>query len=95
MLRIANQTFSTGDEAKQFVRHLLAKYEIGTEITEDADLKFLLELLKRHPEYAEKFSEGSKKIRVVRNPAQKATELEVETSAGRRIRTPWVICVLD
>ena len=93
-MEIGNHTFATADEAKQFVRGILAKYPFGTKVTDPSDEHFLEELLRRFPDYQRRFSSGIESIEVVRNPSQKATELRVTPLGGTAQHIPWVLCVL-
>lgn len=58
---IKDQTFQTKAEFKDFVKVILNKYEINKAIG-TADLQFISELLKRHPEYDKKVGNGIKAI---------------------------------
>ena len=93
-MQIGSHSFATADEAKQFVRAILAKYPFGTRVTDPEDENFLAQLIKRNPEFERRFSPGIESIEVVRNPSQKATELRVTPSGGTAQHIPWVLCVL-
>lgn len=94
MIQIAGLQFIDLEQAKHYVRQLLARYPVGTHVSDPDDIKFLGDLIRRHPEFQAKFAAGIRAYRVVRNPAQKATELEIYREDGEVVRTPWVVCLL-
>ena len=94
MIRIGGHSFVDLEQAKHFVRQLLSKYVMGSRVSDPDDIDFLTQLIRRHPEFDAKFSSGIRAYKVVRNPAQKATELEIQRDDGGIVCTPWVVCLL-
>ena len=85
--------FASSDEARYYIRELLAKYPVGSNVTDPEDVKFLTELLKHHPEFDAKCKGGVDTIRVVRNKKKKATELEVRSKEGECAAMSWLPCL--
>lgn len=92
-VRIGSQTFAGIDEARYFIRELLAKYPIGTAITNPDDAAFLADLLRRHPVLGEKLAGGFRALVVVRNRKRKATEVKAELPDGSTESFGWIDCL--
>lgn len=60
MLGIAGILFNSQDEARAYVRNLLAKYPRGTYVTDPKDIEFLNSLVKRHHQAERKIGSGIK-----------------------------------
>lgn len=91
--RIADRTFSSAVDAKHFVCNLLAKYSVGDSVLNSDDMKFLVALLRRNPEYAETLEHGVASIRVVLNKKKKLPVLSVRTKDGAETAADWLECI--
>lgn len=92
-LTIADRVFAGTIDARLFILNLLAKYSSGETIYNSDDMRFLVALLRRHPEYAAEIESGVAAIRVVENRKRKMVELAVTTKDGRETEANWLDCI--
>lgn len=91
-MQIGEKRFPDGEAAKHFVRGLLAKYPMGSRVGEPEDHAFLLELVKRHPDFRNEWLDDLESIEVVRNRRKRATELRLVRAGGTATQVGWVHC---
>lgn len=90
---LPSKTFEMKQEATEFFRAMLHRYEDGDEINA-ADSKLLYELLQRHPEADEKIGwSGVKKFYRDRSPIQPTSGFHIERIDGSRTDFAYPTCI--